>query len=557
MKNKKIFVLGIDGATFDIINPLIRKGKLPNLAKMVQTKAYGDLTSTIPPNSSVAWTSFATGKNPGKHGIYYFREQKANSYERPFISSRSIKSRTLWQILSEQGKKVGVINVPIAYPPDIVNGYFISGLLAPNRKSIFTYPPDLHFELLKELGDYPLDNESEIIYRTSGDELAAFQHLIYSNNKVLEATFSLMDKFEWDFFVVVLTIADKVQHIGWKYTIPEFRQQNPELCKKSESMIEISYCIVDEQLGKLQSRLDDNTVLMIMSDHGFGPISYQFYINRWLKRLGLLKLKTYGALKYKLLGVIRGFLRRFLIGLGKKAGVSEKMKKIVALPIMNMNSEKSYTLVDWTRTKAFSSWTNGEEIVMINLKGREPEGIVNPGREYEELRDFITKELCEIKGDNGEKLIDKAYKREELYSGPHVHLAPDIQFAPVDMSLQPRGEIFGKEILIRPPDFSPALHRMNGILLMEGEAIKENFRIEGAHIIDVAPTILYLMGIPIPKDMDGKVIASCIKDAFLKANTISHFEYQGSANDGMEDYRAYTDQEEEELKKALKGLGYI
>lgn len=557
MNNKRVFVLGIDGATFDIINPLIKKGKLPNLARMVQTKAYGDLTSTIPPNSSVAWTSFATGKNPGKHGIYYFREKKAGSYERPFISSRSIKSKTLWQILSEQEKKVGVINVPIAYPPDIVNGYLISGLLAPNRKSIFTYPPHLHFELLEELGDYPLDNEAEIMYRLSGDELAAFQHLIYSNKKVMEATFSLMGKFEWDFFIVVLTIADKVQHIGWKYMMPEFRKQNPELCKKFESMIEVSYRIVDEQLGNLQSRLDNDTILMIMSDHGFGPISYQFYVNRWLNKLGLLKLKTYSTMKYKLRKYSKIFLRRFLTGLGKKAGIAEIMKKIVALPIMDMNSEISYTLVDWSRTRAYSSWTNGEEIVMINLKGREPKGIVNPGDEYEELRDFIIKKLGEIRGDNGERIVDRAYKREELYSGPYVHLAPDIQFTPVDMSLQPRGEIVGKEILVRPHDFSPALHRMNGILLMEGEGIKENFRIEGAHIFDLAPTILYLMGLPIPNDMDGEVITSCIKDDFLKANTIAHFEYQSSTSGGIEEYRAYTDQEEEELKEALKGLGYI
>ena len=557
MNKKKVFVLGIDGATFDIINPMIEEGKLPNLAKMVRTKAYGDLTSTIPPNSSVAWTSFATGKNAGKHGIYYFKEKKAGSYERPFISSRSIKSKTLWQILSEQGKKVGVINVPIAYPPDIVNGYLISGLLAPNRKSIFTYPPRLHFELLEELGDYPLDNEAEIMYHLSGDELAAFQHLIYSNKKVMDATLSLMGKFEWDFFVVVLTIADKVQHVGWKYMMPEFRKQNPALCKKFESMIEVSYRIVDEQLGSLQSRLDNNTTLIVMSDHGFGPISYQFYINRWLKRLGLLKLKTCAAMKYKLLGFSKTFLRRFLTGLGKRMGIAGIMKKIVSLPIMNMNSERSYSLVDWSRTKAYSSWTNGEEIVVINLKGREPEGIVNPGEEYEELRDFIIENLGKLKGDKGERLIDRAYKREELYSGPYVHLAPDIQFTPIDMSLQPRGETVGKEILIKPNDFSPGLHRMNGILLMEGEGIKENFRIEGAHIIDIAPTILYFMGVPVPNDMDGKVITSCITDDYLKENTIALSEYQSSASDGIEEGKAYTDQEEEQLKEALKGLGYI
>ncbi|NWF52700.1 MAG: alkaline phosphatase family protein, partial [Nitrospirae bacterium] len=553
MNNKKVFVFGIDGATFDIIIPLIQKGKLPNLARMVQTKAYGNLTSTIPPNSSVAWTSFATGKNAGKHGIYYFRERKANSYERPFISSHSIKSKTIWKILSEYGKKVGVINVPIAYPPEVVNGYMISGLLAPNRKSIFTYPPRLHFELLEKLGDYPLDNEAEIIYHSSGDEISAFQHLIYSNKKVMEATFYLMDKFEWDFFVVVLTLADKVQHIAWKYTIPEFRKQYPELCMKFENMIEVSYSIVDEQLGRLKERLDNNTNLIILSDHGFGSISYQFYVNIWLNKLGLLNLKKYAVMKYRFQESIKTSLKSFLTRFGKKVGMTEIMDKVINIPFLNMNNEKAYTLVDWSRTKAFSSWTNGEEIILINLKGREPEGIVDHDNEYEELRDFIIKRLEEVRGENGEKVVDRAYKREELYSGPYVYLAPDIQFTTMDMSIQPRGKLTGKDILVRPSDFSPALHRMNGIFIIEGEGIKEHFRIEGAHIIDIAPTVLYLLGLPIPNDIDGRVITSCFKEEYLKENAIQRSEHPSSSSIDTEGGKTYTEDEKKQLAEALKG----
>ena len=439
MNNKKIFVLGIDGATFDLINPLIAEGKLSNLAKMMRNGSYGDLTSTVPPNSSVAWTSFATGKNPGKHGIYYFRERKAGSYERPLISSRSIKCKTLWKILSEQGRRVGVINVPVTYPPDEVNGYLISGLLAPSRNSVFTYPPSLHLELLEELEDYPLDNEAEAMYRLSGDELAAFQHLVYSTKKVMDATFYLMRQFEWDFFITVPTIVDRVQHIAWKYILPEFKQKNPTLWQKYESTIEVSYRIVDEQLGRLRKHLDKNTTLIVMSDHGFGPISYKFYINRWLRSLGLLKLKRSAEIKFKLLELGKAIMRRSLVWLGRKVGLPEtKLKQITTLPIINLNSDKLHTLIDWSKTRAFSSWTNGEEIVNINLKGREPKGIVSPGKEYEELRDFIIEKLCQLEGNEKERLVDGAYRREELYSGPYVHLAPDIQFTTKDMSVQPR-----------------------------------------------------------------------------------------------------------------------
>jgi len=555
MDKKRLFVFGIDGATFDVINPMIAEGKLPNLARMMQIGSYGDLTSTIPPNSSVAWTSFATGKNPGKHGIYYFRERNAGSYERPIISSRSVKCETLWKILSEQGKRVGVINVPVTYPPDEVNGYLISGLLAPDKKSVFTYPPNLHLELLKELGDYPLDNEAEIMFRSSGDELAAFQHLIYSTKKVMQAAFYLMGKFEWDFFMVVPTIVDRVQHIAWKYMSPEFKQKNPTLCQKFETEIEISYRIVDEQLGTLKASLDDNTILIVLSDHGFGPITYRFFINRWLKRLGLLKLKRSAEIKHKLLKPGKAFIKRSIAGLSRRRGLLDRiLNKTQPLPIID---EKLRTLIDWSKTRAFSSWTSGEEIVIINLKGREPEGIVRPGEEYEELRDFIIKKLCQLEGDKGEKLIDRAYRREELYSGPYAHLAPDIQFTTNDMSVHPRGELLDEDIVVRANDFTPALHRMNGILLMEGDIIKQDFKIEEAGIIDLAPTILYLLGIPIPNDTDGKVLTSCIKEDYLKANPVQFSARKFSASGGTNDKRAYTDQEEKQLKEALKGLGYI
>lgn len=558
MDKKKVFVLGIDGATFDIIKPMIAEGKLPNLASMMQHGSYGDLRSTIPPNSSVAWTSFATGKNAGKHGIYYFREKKEGSYDRPIISSRSRKCKTLWKMLSEQGKKVGVINVPVTYPPEEVNGYLISGLLAPNRNSVFTYPPGLHLELLKELEEYPLDNEAEISYRLLNDELVSFQHLVYSTKKMMQATFYLMQKSEWDFFISVPTIVDRVQHIAWKYMVPEFKEKNPALCQKFENTIEISYQIVDEYLGKLKSYLDQNTTLIIMSDHGFGPISYRLYLNRWLKSLGLLKLKRHEEIKYRIIKSGKTFLKRLIGAIARRFGLPGGiLKKIEALPLVNINNDFLYNLIDWSKTKAFSSFTNGEEIIMVNLEGREPNGIVKPGKEYEALRDLIIEKLLQIKDDNKDKLVDQAYKREDIYSGPYVHLAPDIQFTTKDMSVQPRSDLFGEELLVRPDDFSPALHRMNGIFLAEGNAIKQNTGIKEAAIIDLAPTILYLLGMPVPKDMDGKVLASCFKEDYLNGNPIMFSDHQVSAQNDTNNDETYTEHEKNQLKDALKGLGYM
>lgn len=552
-KKTKVVVVGLDGATFDIINPMIEKGKLPNLAKMMESGVYGELTSTIPPNSSVAWSSFMTGKNPGKHGVYYFLEKKIGSYERPAISSRSIKSRTLWRILSDHDKNVCIVNVPVTYPPEEVNGYLISGLLAPDKKSNFTYPPSLHMELLKELGDYPLDHEPEQIW-SKGDEIGAYQHAIYATKKVMDATEYLMKRIDWDFFMTVFTITDRFQHVGWRYSLPWFKEKDPERANKFGNLIEIAYELVDDLLGKIKASLDEDTILIVLSDHGFGPISYKFYINKWLIDNGLLRLKK---------GVRFAFSSKKLIADILKRSSFIKRGREVLHALTRDHSESSggyalYRLIDWSRTKAYSSFSSGEEVIYINLKGREPMGIVEPGREYEELRDHLISGLYTLKDYEGRRIIEKAYKREDLYSGEYLDLAPDIQFVTKEMSVHPESDLFAEKILVRPEEmpeeYFPALHRLNGIFLLEGRSNKKNNRLFGANIIDIAPTILYLLDLPIPRDMDGRPLLECFDMDLTKTPSFRDADlYPKPDNPDF----SYSDLEDQKLKKMLQDLGYL
>jgi predicted AlkP superfamily phosphohydrolase/phosphomutase len=555
----KVIVVGFDGATLDIADPMMDEGKLPNLSSIRNQGTSGTLLSTIPPNSSVAWSSFITGMNPGGHGIFYFRERKSDTYYRPFITYNSIRAKSIWRILSDHQKKVGVVNVPLTYPPEEVNGFLVGGLLTPSSASVFTHPPQLHLNLMRALGDYPLDSEAEKIF-WKGDELGAFTHMLYCTKKVLDADLYLMDQFDWDFFMTVFRTVDLVQHRAWRVKVPEYRDSHPLENNKFGNIIEVCYELLDEYLGMLMSKAGEDTTVIVMSDHGCGPIEGKFYINKWLIDHGYLKLKTGSSVKAKLMGIggdqideprkFEGF-DRILSAVGRRT------LRFLKPQMLSESMDRIYTsMIDWSRTRAFSSFSGGEEIIIINLKGREPEGTVEPGNEYEHLRDELIAGLESLRDPQGRKIVEKAYRREELYQGPYVEFAPDIQFLTRELSILPRGDLFVDELYSKPFDHTPALHRENGILFMKGNGIKEAFTMEGARLEDLAPTIIHMFGIPVPEQMDGKVLLECLTDEFRKSNEL-RFEKQtpDSLVDRAE--QGYTPDEEEEIRKTLQGLGYL
>ncbi len=554
----KVLVVGFDGATFDIAGPMLEEGRLPQLAKLIENGSAGTLQSTIPPNSSVAWSSFITGMNPGGHGVFYFRERVDGSYYRPFISYDSIQAPSIWRILSDQGKRVGVVNVPLTYPPEQVNGVLVGGLLTPGVESLFTHPPGLHLELIRALGDYPLDSEAEKIF-WQGDERRAFRHMLTTTRKVLEADLYLMEKYEWDFFMTVFRSVDLVQHRAWRFRIPEFREQYPVESAKYGDVIEMCYEILDEYLGRLVEKAGEDTTVIVMSDHGCGPIEGKFYINRWLIEKGYLKLKPGSSLLSRLMGVggdqiddpkqVTGF-DRLLRALGRRA------LTYLHPALLRRSMDRLYTsMIDWSNTRAFSSFSGGEEIVII-LRGREPRGIVEPGEEYERLRDRLISELEGVRDTAGKVIVEKAYRREEIYRGPFLDRAPDIQFITRDLSILPRGDLFVDDIFRDPVLHTPALHRENGIFLMGGEGVKKGFSVENARIEDIAPTVIYLSGLPVPEEMDGRVLVDCFNGEFLEKNPLTTMK----TRDGATAVRArgtYSAEEEEEIRKTLQGLGYL
>jgi predicted AlkP superfamily phosphohydrolase/phosphomutase len=554
--NRRVLVIGLDGATFKIIDPMVEKGELPNLSRLIKKGTRAVLQSTIPPNSSVAWSTMMTGKDPGNHGIYYFRERRIGDYRRPLISSRSIKARTLWKIINDEGGKTGILNVPVTYPPEPVDGYLISGLLAPHRGSNFTHPSSLHLELIKEFGEYPLDNEAQNLFWT-GNVIQALEHLVFTSKRVLDVTCWLMDRFPWSFFMTVFTAVDRVQHVAWRYMTEEYARKRPQECEKFREMVPLIYKLMDEHLGYLLDKIDDETAVIVLSDHGFGPISHKFYINKWLIEQGFLVLKSNPRFRYDPLTVVLDRLGLGRYRLTPPIGMSNSGSRLRRMRFRRADWDGYFDLVDWSRTRAYSTFSSGEEIVFINLKGREPKGIVDPS-DYDSVCEEVTERLYEVKDGNGQQIIEKVYRRDELYHGPYVDLAPDLQFLTKDFSVLPRSELFEEKILIEPEDCFPAMHRREGILIMCSPEIKGGFDYGEAHIRDIAPNTLYLLDHPVPDDMDGMVLESSFTSGVMERRPIrtKHVSQDGIGEEGSRK-RAYSQEEEEDVIKALKGLGYM
>ena len=536
-KGGKVFVVGIDGATLDLIDPWAGERKLPTFSKFMSEGVYGHLKSTFPPLTPPAWTSSLTGKNPGKHNIFDFFKPEPGSYKKRIVSARDRKSRAIWNILSEQGKKVGILNVPVTYPPEKVNGFIVAGMLTPSLESDFAYPVWLKDELLKAV-DYKIGIDLRKLVK--GDKDAFLKDVSEVTEKKKEALFYLLKKFEWDFFITVFAALDPVQHFFWKF-IDENHSQHHELTKdKYRKAIVNHYKKLDGIIRDLLDTISDETVVMIYSDHGFGPLYKDVFINNWLEEKGFLKLK------WNLEGLKWRYLK-------KKGCLPKRIKE--AITADHHRDSKLISAIEWKATKAYFSSLSGQ-CIRINLKGREPEGVVEEGGEYEALRDQLIQELHKMRDtDTGERLVERVFKREDVYFGDFVKNAPDLLVEMEEGYVLQEG--FG-ESLIMPAKQSIALrsgdHRSDGVVFMKGHGIRKGVCIESAEIVDVAPTILYLMGVPVPADMDGNVLTEAFETEYLEENPI---QYGGeTAVYGSADYEFSRD-DTEELEDRLRGLGYL
>jgi len=484
MRKSKVLVVGIDGATWSLIEPWADEGRLPTFGKLLRNGAWGELRSSIPYMTYPAWKCYSTGKNPGKLGVYWFLSLDFKNRRIVTHSSLSFKADEFWDYLGRQGFKVGIINMPTTYPPKKINGFMISGFGASNE-SKYTIPPSLKREL-EEKFNYKV-NPSRWIKYQSTDALEDLEELISSRFRVAQRFIA-----EVDFMHLTIFFIDNIQHYFWndKRILLRFYQK------------------IDKNLGRLIQSAD---IVFLMSDHGFTALKDVFYINVWLEEAGyLVRKKSY-----------RDSLSQAGITFERLASITDRTKLLPHLYSKlpdNIRSRIKLTLPADAFDATFNSlgklldWENSlvvalESTIYINREK------INGKMEYERLRSRLIRQLSAVKNPStNEKVFKRIFRKEEIYSGDHLDVAPDLVVIPADgyeVKLSLYGEKAMWESELKKGGETRkryGVHSMKGIFLAFGDRIKRGIRIEGASIYDLAPTVLHIYNVPIPEDLDGRVL---------------------------------------------------
>ena len=432
----RVFVLGIDGTPFTFLQRLLAEGRMPNLSKVIAGGSFKRMNSVYPTVSSVAWSSFMTGQNPARHGIFGFVDRDPATLKTTIPTSRMMQSRTLWEILSDAGKRVVVMNVPVTYPPRRVNGILIAGFLAPNLDKV-AYPPELGHKL-KEWG-YRIDTDPWLA-RESKEKLLADVNDTFDRR--VNAMFKLMDE-EWDYFHCHIMETDRLFHFLWE----QMEKDDPTYAPQFLAFMDR----LDGLIGDVVDRLDSRTTLIVMSDHGFCTLHKEVYVNRWLEEQDWLRFD-------------------------------------VAEP---------KSIADMSGQTAAYSLDPGR--VFINLKGRERSGSVEPA-EYETWRERITAAALELTDEEtGRPIFRQALRREDIYHGPLLERAADLILVPHD-GFDPKGPVNKSAVTFKGPALVGMHTYDDASFIMAGRQVTR----DDLWVADPMPTILQLMGVGLPIDLDGR-----------------------------------------------------
>ncbi|HZY42618.1 MAG TPA: alkaline phosphatase family protein, partial [Anaerolineae bacterium] len=501
----KLLIIGLDGATFDLIKPWAAQGKLPTLARLMRDGVTGQLESTLPPVTSPAWPTFMTGKNPGKHGVFDFIRPRAGSFD--MVNASQIHGQLLWEILSDAGYSVGVLNVPITYPPRPVNGYMIPGLLSPDQGKT-TYPADLLKPYEAELGKYRLTPNVQYKPGNEDDFIADLHDLIDTQ---LRYALRLMLDHPTDVVMLHFLATDNGSHALWRFMDQTHPRYDATLAAKYGDALQKVYQHLDSAIAQVHSSLVTHQVsTIIMSDHGFGPLHRTINLNILFLEQGLMRLKRNFSTQARWWAFRHGLTPAAAYKLLSKLGLQNITAK-VSRKARNEVVGKflSFEDVDWSQTSAYSMGHVGQ--IYLNLQGREPHGIVTPDQ-YQATRQKVIDALNTlIDPATGKSLVDRIIPREEAAHGPYAEQGADLHLI-LDGYRTIAFPLFATEGRVLTPQIrgDSGCHRLHGIFIGQGAAFEPGTIIDGARIIDLAPTILHILGRPVPADMDGRVLTEAL-----------------------------------------------
>jgi len=467
----KLLIIGLDCADPRFVFGW--KDELPNLRKLMENGAYGPMHSCHPPITVPAWAVMMSGKDPGELGYYGFRNRKDYSYDGYTIANATaVKCDRVWDILSRSGKKVVLLGVPQTYPPRPVNGCVVSGFLAPSTESNYTYPARLKDEIEEVSGGYVLDVEN---FRTD-DKEALLGRIYEKTQKHFKVAKHLIKTKPWDFFMLVEMGVDRIHHGFWSFIDPEHRKFVPG--NPFENSIKDYYKYCDGEIGELLSLVPEDTVVIVVSDHGARKMEGGICFNEWLIKEGYLTLKQY----------------------------PREQTRIADAEI------------DWRKTLA---WGDGGYYgrLFMNVKGREPEGVIEPG-DYEEIRSELIRKIEAIPGPDGENIGTRAYRPGDIYRETNG-VPPDLIVYFGALGWRSVGSVGLGNIHTFENDTGSddANHDWNGIFILDENGcragnLEQGYR-DGIEIYDIAPTILDLFGMKLEGETAGESLTSTGTDGLI------------------------------------------
>ena len=491
-------IFGVDGLTFRVLEPLAARGDLPNFQRLKQEGCEAVLQSKYPPLTPPAWVSLFTGLKPARHGVYdfwsYEEQLPAGSGRKAHVQTRRKGGKAIWNLLSEYGKQVLVLNVPMTYPSEVVNGLMVSGYMTPSEQVEFTYPASFKQELYRVVPDYQIDLDLNNFYilgtklddRPATELIDATLHMTEQRIKLM--TYLLKEK-PWDFCYVVFVGPDRLQHPLWKNII------------SLETDATEYFRLLDTAIGLILDQLDADDNLFVVSDHGFQGATCVFDINEYLYSKGLLTLNADFQQRY-ISASRRAHLKHTLDRVGLLSLIRRVKKSFVNAGLLKRYFAKDRPIlndndIDWEHTLAYVPSQSG-------FGGGFADIFLGDMLSHERLAELCEDLKRQVHPQTGKPLVDAIYTEEVFGQGPYAPKERHLLVLPTD------GVTFrmnlGNKRLWEDMIKTRGTHQKDGVLYAYGGRIKRGFKAPNAEVYDIVPTVLHSMGLPLPGPFDGRIL---------------------------------------------------
>ncbi|WP_135854179.1 alkaline phosphatase family protein [Halorussus salinus] len=512
MSDGSVYVFGLDGVPPELVDRGIDAGRLPNFERMRGEGTDGTTRSTVPPLSMIAWSSFATGRNPGNHGVYNFMLKEEGGYGTNFVNADTLREQSVpvWEYLDAEGRRSGVMNVMPGYPPSRTSGFHISDNITTPSSGSYAFPDQLEADIESRVGEYDVDPYESYDDGTDEENLGGLLDAFFEiERKRIEVAKMLVDEYGCDFYSLVFSGPDNVLHVLGHVLDETHPKHDPDVAARYDDKPLQLLELYDDFLGWVMERMDDEDTMMVLSDHGHGPIYQTINLNSWLHQAGYLELEDRPWTRLKQFGYNHVYdavetamselnlFSKLKMGVARTSGDGSGPDLAELLTISRKD-------IDWSRTAAFTVASGGQ--IYLNTDDHD-EGAISPEM-YDDVRESLREELLAIEHpERGERVIDSVLYGEDVYGDEYDETRPDLVCMPAPgYQIQYPQTMKTKRVFADPPKTGShtSQHEMHGIFYAWGGPVESETGVT-VDLTDFAPTACSLLDVPVPEEMDGEV----------------------------------------------------